>query len=57
VLAYGNPHYGTIKTSLEKALDPQRAELDRPSVASIGAFLRGPDALFTVSSSQEEVSG
>ncbi len=56
-LAYGNPHYRTIKTILEKALDPQRAEFDRLSIASVGAFLRGPDALFSVShAAHEEVS-
>jgi len=55
-LAYGNPHYRTIKTILEKALDPQRPELTPRSVAAVGAFLRGPDALFTVSDSHEEVS-
>jgi hypothetical protein len=55
-LAYGNPHYRTIKTILEKALDPQPPELALRSVATVGAFLRGPDALFTVNTSHEEVS-
>jgi transposase len=44
-LAYGNPHYRTIKTILEKALDPQLAEPAPPAIASIGAYLRGPEDL------------
>jgi hypothetical protein len=56
-LAYGNPQYRTIKTILEKALDPQPSDAAPPSIASIGAFLRGSDALFSVSTTtREEVS-
>jgi hypothetical protein len=46
-LDYGNARYRTIKTILEKGLEPQPAEPTRPSLASVGACLRGPDALFT----------
>jgi hypothetical protein len=44
-LAYGNPHYRTIKTILEKGLDPLLAEPAPPPIASIGAYLRGPEGL------------
>jgi hypothetical protein len=44
-LAYGNPRYRTIKTILEKGLDPQLAEPTPPAIASIGAYLRGPESL------------
>ena len=52
-LGYGNAQYRTIKTILEKALDPQPAHAAPPAAASIGAYLRGPDALFNVSTAQE----
>jgi hypothetical protein len=56
-LAYGNPQYRTIRTILEKALEPSLSEPTSPSIASIGAYLRGPDALFTVSTmTHEEIS-
>ena len=47
-LAYGNPHYRTIKTILEKGLEPNATELPPPANASVGAYLRGPDALFSL---------
>jgi hypothetical protein len=47
-LAYGNPHYRTIKTILEKGLEPNATELTPPAIASVGAYLRGPDALFSL---------
>jgi Integrase core domain len=55
-LVYGNAQYRTIKTILEKALDPQPADAVQPRVASIGAYLRGPDALFNVSSAVEALA-
>jgi hypothetical protein len=54
---YGNPQYRTTKTILEKALDPQPADSAARSIASIGAFLRRPAALFTTTvAEREEVS-
>ena len=44
-LAYGNAHYRTIKTILEKGLDPQVAEPAPTPIAGIGAYLRGPEDL------------
>jgi len=44
-LDYGNPRYPTIKTILEKGLDPQLAEPAPAAIVSVGAYLRGPDAL------------
>ena len=44
-LAYGNPHYRTIKTILEKGLEPNITEPTPPAIASIGAYLHGPEAL------------
>ena len=55
-LAYGNAQYRTIKAILEKALDPQPSEAPPPAIGSIGAYLRGPDGLFTGSMAREEVS-
>jgi hypothetical protein len=49
-LAYGNAHYRTIKTILEKGLEPHLAEPAPPAIASVGAYLRGPDALFGLTS-------
>jgi hypothetical protein len=56
-LAYGNAHYRTIKTILEKGLDPQVAEPAPPTVASIGAYLRGPEGLLglTTTTVPEEI--
>jgi hypothetical protein len=56
-LAYGNPRYRTIKTILEQGLDPHQAEPARPSIARVGAYLRGPDALLGLGHTvhQEEV--
>ncbi len=56
-LAYGNPRYRTIRTILEKGLEPQMAEPALPTIASVGAYLRGPAALFNVSTTtQAEVA-
>ncbi len=44
-LAYGNPHYRTIKTILEKGLEPRTTEPTPPAIASVGAYLHGPEAL------------
>jgi len=56
-LAYGNAQYRTIKTILEKALDPQPSDAASQPIATIGAYLRGPDALFAVSTTVgDEVS-
>jgi hypothetical protein len=53
-LSYGNARYRTIKTILEKGLDPQLVDEVDHSIAAVGAFLRGPDGLFDVS--HEEVA-
>ncbi len=45
-LAYGNAHYRTIKTILEKGLEPHLAEPAPPPITTVGAYLRGPEALF-----------
>ena len=42
---YGNPHYRTIKTILEKGLEPHATEPIPPAIASVGAYLHGPEAL------------
>jgi hypothetical protein len=56
-LAYGNAHYRTIKTILEKGLEPQPAEPAPPAIASVGAYLRGPEALLALPTpTREEVS-
>ena len=44
-LAFGNPHYRTVKTILEKGLEPQATEPTPPAIASVGAYLHGPEAL------------
>ena len=54
-LAYGHPHYRTIKTILEKGLEPRQDDAARPSIATVGAYLRGPDALFGLAARPEEV--
>lgn len=46
-LAYGNPRYRTIRTILEKGLAPPPAASARPALVSVGAYLRGPAALFS----------
>jgi transposase len=53
-LSYGNARYRTIKTILEKGLDPQLVDEVDHSSAGVGAFLHGPDGLFNVSN--EEVA-
>ena len=57
-LAYGNPRYRTIKTILEKGLDPQLVEPAPPAIASIGAYLRGPEGLLglTTTTVAKEIS-
>jgi hypothetical protein len=57
-LAYGNPRYRTIKTILEKGLDPQLVEPAPPAIASIGAYLRGPEGLLglTATTVAKEIS-
>jgi broad specificity phosphatase PhoE len=52
-LAYGNPRYRTIKTILEKGLDPQLVEPAPPAIASIGAYLRGPEGLLGLTVPEE----
>ena len=54
-LSYGNARYRTIKTILEKGLDPQPTGAVDHALASVGAFLRGPDGLFNVNN--EELAG
>ncbi|GAC1459881.1 MAG: hypothetical protein PVSMB4_19000 [Ktedonobacterales bacterium] len=56
-LAYGNPHYRTIKTILEKGLDPQLAEPVPTPITSVGAYLRGPEGLLglTTTTVAEEI--
>jgi hypothetical protein len=49
-LAYGNPHYRTIKTILEKGLEQNVTEPTPPAIASVGAYLHGPEALFGLTS-------
>ncbi len=44
-LAYGNARYRTIKTILEKGLEPHPVDPVPPAIASVGAYLRGPEAL------------
>ena len=57
-LAYGNPHYRTIKTILEKGLEPHAAEPMPPAIASVGAYLRGPEGLLglTTTTVAKEIS-
>jgi transposase len=55
-LAYGNAHYRTIKTILEKSLEPHLAEPAPPPITTVGAYLRGPEALFgSTTPVQEEI--
>ncbi|MDQ6672150.1 MAG: hypothetical protein M3069_15640 [Chloroflexota bacterium] len=54
-LCYGNARYRTIKTILEKGLDPQLVDEVDHSIAAVGAFLRGPDGLFDVSNAEVAV--
>jgi len=57
-LAYGNPHYRTIKTILEKGLEPHVAEPSSPAIARVGAYLHGPEALLgMIGSVQQEIPG
>jgi transposase len=53
-LAYGNPRYRTIKTILEKGLEPQLAEPAPSSIARVGAYLRGPDALLGLTTPMQQ---
>ena len=53
-LAYGNPHYRTIKTILEKGLEPNVTQPTPPAIASVGAYLHGPEALFGLTSPRHQ---
>jgi hypothetical protein len=53
-LAYGNAHYRTIRTILEKGLEPHRGEPAPPPIASVGAYLRGPEVLLGVTTPECE---
>jgi hypothetical protein len=44
-LANGNPRYRTIKTILEKGAGPTPGRPSPPAIASVGAYLRGPEGL------------
>jgi transposase len=53
-VAYGHPHYRTIKAILEKALPPEAAApTDRAAV--VGAYLRGPAAFGVTVPAAEEI--